>query len=44
MPYLGLQQKEDESHDDFISRVEAAARIERLRVVFMDNIRGAGLG
>ena len=35
---LGLQQKEDESHDDFISRVEATARAQGSRVAFINNI------
>ena len=39
---LGIQQKVDESHQEFISRVEAAARAEGSRVVFIDNIQGAG--
>ncbi len=34
---LGLQQKEDESHDDFISRVEATARAQGSRVAFINN-------
>ncbi len=36
-PCQALQQKEDEPHDDFISRVEAAARAEGLRVAFINN-------
>ncbi len=34
---LGLQQKEDESHDDFISRVEATARAQGSRIAFINN-------
>jgi hypothetical protein len=41
---LGLQQMVDESHDDFIRRVEATAGAHGSRVVFINNIRGAGLG
>jgi hypothetical protein len=40
---IGLQQKMDESHEDFISRVEATAQAQGSRVVFIDNIRDAGL-
>ena len=40
---IGLQQGVDESHEQFISRVETAARAEGLRVVFMDNIRSDAL-
>ncbi len=40
---LGLQQKEDKSHDDFISRVEATARAEGFRVAFISNIGAADL-
>jgi hypothetical protein len=29
----------DESHENFISRVEATARAEGSRVVFIDNVR-----
>jgi hypothetical protein len=39
---FGLQQKTDESHEDFISRVGAAARAEGARVGFVDNIRDTG--
>jgi hypothetical protein len=41
---LGIQQKVDEPYKDFVSRVEATARVEGLRAVFIDNIRGGGLG
>ena len=37
------QQNMDESHEDFISRVEATAQAQGSRVVFIDNIRDAGL-
>ncbi len=40
---LGLQQNVDESHEDFMSRVEATARAKGSRVVFIDNIRDARL-
>jgi hypothetical protein len=40
---IGLRQKVNESHEEFISRVEATARAQSSRVVFIDNIRGAGL-
>ena len=36
---LGLQQNLDESHENFISRLEATARAEGSRVVFIDNVR-----
>ena len=40
---IGLQQKMDELHEGFISRVVDTARAQGLRVVFIDNIRDAGL-
>ena len=40
---LGLQQNVDESHEDFMSRVEATARTKGSRVAFVDNIRDGGL-
>ena len=41
---MGLQQKVDESHEDFVSRVEATARAEGLRAAFINNIWDADLG
>ncbi len=41
---LGLQQKEDESHDDFISRIEATARAQGSRVAFISNTLSVDLG
>jgi hypothetical protein len=38
---MGLQQEVDESHEQFIGRVEAAACAKGLRTAFISNIRNA---
>ncbi len=39
---MGLRQKHDESHQDFIGRIKATARAEGSRVVFLHNVSGPG--